>query len=269
MSGRWNQTKKQPGQQAKVQLVTPQLAQWRETFLAGVATPLFFEAIFDHMPDVVFSVKDRDGRYVSISQACADRCGLQHKTDAIGRTAHDLFPAHMAKRYELQDEALFRSGRPVLDNLDLTLFKDRQPGWCLTHKTPILNAAGEVIGLACLSKDLQEPSRTGGVDGRLAQAVDLIQANYAQVLRVEEVAAVAGVSEAQLDRRMKRIFQLSTGQFIMKTRIDAAAQRLTSGAEAITDIAISCGFFDQSALTRHFRQITGLTPGQYRKLAAR
>ena len=242
MPGRWNQTKKQPGQQTKVQLVTPQLAQWRETFLAGVATPLFFEAIFDHMPDVVFSVKDRDGRYVSISQACADRCGLQHKTDAIGRTAHDLFPAHMAKRYELQDEALFRSGRPVLDNLDLTLFNDRQPGWCLTHKTPILNAAGEVIGLACLSKDLQEPSRTGGVDGRLAQAVDLIQANYAQVLRVEEVAAVAGVSEAQ---------------------------RLTSGAEAITDIAISCGFFDQSALTRHFRQITGLTPGQYRKLAAR
>ena len=222
--------------------MTPQLTQWREAFLADIATPLFFEAIFDHMPDVVFSVKDRDGRYVSISQACADRCGLQHKTDAIGRTAHDLFPAHMAKRYELQDEALFRSGRPVLDNLDLTLFKDRQPGWCLTHKTPILNAAGEVIGLACLSKDLQEPSRTGGVDGRLAQAVDLIQANYAQVLRVEEVAAVAGVSEAQ---------------------------RLTSGAEAITDIAISCGFFDQSALTRHFRQITGLTPGQYRKLAAR
>ena len=47
------------------------------------------------------------------------------------------------------------------------------------------------------------------------------------------------------------------------------AQRLTSGAEAITDIALSCGFFDQSVLTRHFRQITGLTPGQYRKLAAR
>ena len=80
---------------------------------------------------------------------------------------------------------------------------------------------------------------------------------------------MAGVSEAQLDRRMKRIFQLSTGQFIMKTRIDAAAQRLTAGTEAIIDIAISCGFFDQSALTRHFRQLTGLTPGQYRKLAAR
>ena len=222
--------------------MTPQLTQWREAFLAKVASPLLFETIFDHMPDIVFSVKDRAGRYVSISQACADRCGLLHKTDAIGKTAYDLFPEHMAKRYGLQDEALFRTGRPVLDNLDLTLFKDRQPGWCLTHKTPILDAGGDVIGLACLSKDLQEPSRTGGVDGRLAQAVDLIQANYAQVLRVEEVAAVAGVSEAQ---------------------------RLTSGAEAITDIAISCGFFDQSALTRHFRQITGLTPGQYRKLAAR
>ena len=210
MSGRWNQTKKQPGQQTKVQLVTPQLAQWRETFLAGVATPLFFEAIFDHMPDVVFSVKDRDGRV---------RQGLRKQikdTVKLGRWLDQV-------------------EEQVLDNLDLTLFKDRQPGWCLTHKTPILNAAGEVIGLACLSKDLQEPSRTGGVDGRLAQAVDLIQANYAQVLRVE----------------------------------DAAAQRLTSGAEAITDFAISCGFFDQSALTRHFRQITGLTPGQYRKLAAR
>lgn len=249
--------------------MTPQLNRWREAFLTQVASPLFFETIFDHMPDVVFSVKDRAGRYVSISQACADRCGLLHKTDAIGKTAYDLFPAHMAKRYELQDEALFRTGRPVLDNLDLTLFNDRQPGWCLTHKTPILDAGGEVMGLACLSKDLQEPSRTGGVDSRLAQAVDLIQANYAKPLRLEEVAFVAGVTEAQLDRRMKKIFQLSTGQFIMKTRIEAAAQRLTLGAETITDIAMSCGFFDQSALTRHFRQITGLTPGQYRKLATR
>lgn len=242
---------------------------WRDDFVARLAQPLFVEALFDRMPDMVFSVKDRAGRYVCMSEACADRCGLGSKREATGRTAHELFPKHMADRYAEQDELLFSTGQPVVDNLDLTLFNNRESGWCLSNKTPLFDRDGAIIGLACLSRDLIEPSRAGIVDARMAAAVDQVLARYAEPLRVEALAEQAGVSLAQFERRMKKIFQLSAGQFITKTRIDAAARRLAGSEEAISEIALACGFCDQSALSKQFRQVTGMTPREYRLWMAR
>lgn len=243
-----------------------ELAAWRHEFLGSLSSTLFVEAMFDRVPDIVFSIKDRAGRYVSISEACAERCKLASKLDAIGKTAHELFPRHMAERYVEQDEQLFKTGKPVVDNLDLTLFKDRQPGWCLSNKEPLCDREGQIIGLACLSKDLHEPSRAGFIDERFAATVDYILAQYDQPLRIEELAELAGLSSAQFERRMKKIFQLSAGQFIMKTRIDVAANRLVTSDVPIAEIAQVCGFCDQSALSRQFRQLTGLSPRQYRQL---
>ncbi|MDN3575851.1 AraC family transcriptional regulator [Chitinimonas viridis] len=240
------------------------LKAWREDFVSCLAQPLFVEALFDRMPDMVFSVKDRAGRYITMSQACAERCGLAGKHEAVGRTAHELFPPHMADRYAEQDEQLFRTGLPIVDNLDLTLFNNREPGWCLSNKTPLLDAQGSIIGLACLSRDLLEPSRAGIVDARMAEAVDHMLACYAQPQSVEALAEMAGISLAQFERRMKKIFQLSAGQFLTKLRIDAAARLLAQSQAAISDIALDCGFCDQSALSKQFRQLTGMTPRDYR-----
>ncbi|MFP2927732.1 helix-turn-helix domain-containing protein [Pyxidicoccus sp. 3LG] len=245
-----------------------ELEHWRGDFMERVANPFFAEALFDRVPDIVFSVKDTQGRYVSISEACAERCGLKSKAAAVGRTAHELFPRHMADRYVRQDERVFRTGRPIVDNLDLTLFNNRKPGWCLTNKVPLFDASGGVMGLACLSKDVHEPGRAGLVDERFAATIDHIQASYGERLRIDTLARRAGMSAAQFERRMRRIFQLSAGQFIMKTRIDAAAELLVDTAQPISSIALSVGFCDQSALSRQFKQVTGLSPRQYRQLVS-
>lgn len=240
---------------------------WRQEFIAAIADPLFIEAMFDHMPDIVFSVKDRLGRYVAMSDACVERCGLGHKREAIGKTASDLFPAVMADRYIAQDRKVFSTGKPLIDNLDLTVYNDRLPGWCLTSKLPLYNRQQQLIGLACISKDLIEPSRAGFIDANFAAMIDYVLEHYEQPLLLETLATKAGLSVAQLDRRMKKIFHISTGQFIIKTRIDAAAEQLRNSGKTITDIALDCGFCDQSALTRQFRQVIGLSPGEYRRWA--
>lgn len=239
---------------------------WRQDFFRALPDARCLEALFDRAPDIVFSIKDRAGRYVSISKACTERCGLASRRDAIGKTAQEIFPPHMAVRYQAQDAWLFRTGEPVVDNLDLTLFNDRSPGWCLTNKEPLRDAGGAILGLVCMSRDLSEPSRTGLIDDRFADAVDHILTHYSCVLRIEALARRAGISVAQFERRMKRIFQLSAGQFITKTRIDAAANWLKGSDLAIADIALRCGFCDQSALSRQFRALTGLSPRQYRQL---
>ncbi|MBB5019065.1 PAS domain S-box-containing protein [Chitinivorax tropicus] len=233
--------------------------------MSQLASPMFMEALFDRLPDIVFSIKDRDGRYVYISQACAERCGLNNRLEAIGKTARELFPVEMADRYEAQDAELFQSGQPVLDNLDLTLLADGKPGWCLTNKVPLHDTLGVVIGLACLSRDLPEPSRAGMIDAPFAATIDYMRAHFAEPLRMDDLAEMAGLSVAQFERRMKKLFQLSAGQYLLKCRIDAAAYRLRLSREKIADIALDCGFFDQSALSRQFRQFVGLSPRQYRE----
>ncbi len=248
--------------------MSSEVRQWRQAFIADLADPMFVETLFDYMPDVVFSVKDRQGRYVAISDACVERCGLNHKREAIGKTANDLFPRHMAERYHAQDRKVLSTGKPIIDNLDLTLFNDRQPGWCITTKIPLYNRDKQLIGLAIISKDLLEPSRAGIIDEKFAATIDHVLENYDNHLLLDDLAHLSGLSVAQLDRRMKKIFQISTGQFIIKTRIDAAAEQLRSSARSIADIALDCGFCDQSALTRQFRNVTGLSPRGYRNLMA-
>ncbi|KAB2901637.1 MAG: AraC family transcriptional regulator [Dokdonella sp.] len=242
------------------------IERWRHDFLARVAAPHYVEALFDRLPDIVFSLKDRSGRYVAISQAAVARCGLRHKRDALGKTAFDLFPRPMAERYTRQDEHLFRSGRPIVDNLDLTIYRDGSSGWCLSTKEPLRDAQGQLIGLACISKDLVEPTRAHLIDAGFAAAIDHLLEHCDRPLRIDELARRAHLSPAQFDRRMKKIFQLSAGQYLIKTRIDHAARLLGESDLAIAEIALQSGFADQSGLSRQFRHVTGLTPRQYRQL---
>lgn len=242
---------------------------WQEAFLCQLGSIATFVAIFDHVPDIVFSVKDRTGRYVLMSESCVVRCGLASKQEAIGTTAFDLFPVPMAERYAYQDEQLFLSGRCVVDNLDLTLYPGGGSGWCLTTKEPLRDADGCVMGLACLSRDLRESRHAGAIDARFADTIDYIHAHSAEPLRVEALARLSNLSLAQFDRRMKKVFQLSPGQYLLKVRIDAAAQLLRTDDLPIAEIAQQTGFCDQSALSRRFRQATGLSPRQYRQLSRR
>jgi AraC-like DNA-binding protein len=64
---------------------------------------------------------------------------------------------------------------------------------------------------------------------------------------------------------MKRIFHLTPGQLITRSRINSAAQALGETRRSVAEIALACGFCDHSAFTRAFRQATGMTPTQFRE----
>ncbi|MBP4045405.1 AraC family transcriptional regulator [Chromobacterium violaceum] len=221
-------------------------------------------ALFDHLPDVVFAVKDLDSRYLALSEGCVHRCALRNRVQAEGRTAHELFPHAMANRYREQDSLLFAERLPLRNRLDLTVYPDGSPGWCLTSKQPLLHPDGRLLGLVCISKDLADLTRERLLDARFAACVDHIQAHYHRPLHLEELCDLSGLSIGQLDRRMKRVFQLCAGDFIRRTRMEAACHAIRHSRRPLADIAAGCGFSDQSALTRLCRQLLGLSPRQLR-----
>ena len=111
-----------------------------------------------------------------------------------------------------------------------------------------------------------EPNRSGLIDEDFAAAVDYMRDQYQQPLRIDDLAQRANLSIAQFERRMKKIFHLSAGQYLIKARIDHATRMLGASDCSIADVAQTAGFPDQSALSRQFRQVTGFTPREYRQL---
>lgn len=238
-------------------------------FFKQLASPRFCERLFAHLPDVVFCLKDRERRYQAANQAFADRAGLDHPDKLIGRRAEDIFAPELAATYCQQDEQVLSTGREVCDELELITNRNGSLGWYLASKVPLHDAAGRVIGVASISRDLATPNVNDEEFAGVARTVDFIRKHFDEVLKPEELAAEAGLSMNKLDRRMRKVFQLSVAQFIRKTRIGNAAQWLVTTSKPIAQIALDCGYGDQTAFTRQFRATVGLPPAAYREHAKR
>ena len=231
---------------------------------ALLAASSFAETLFDRIPDVVFFVKDREGRYVLVNQTLVTRCGTRDKNDLLGQTAQQVFPPPLGNRFLEQDRRVLASGVPIVQNLELHLYPTRLEGWCLTDKLPLRGDDGRVTGLAGISRDLQSPGVEAGHLAEVAAALDHIRANYGSELRVEELSEICGLSAYQLNRRLRAIFGITISQLITKSRIDIASEMLREKSMPIAEVAYACGYFDQSAFSRVFRRAVGLTPRQYR-----
>lgn len=237
----------------------------RAALAAAIADPLFAEALFDALPDVVFFVKDRACRYQVVNRTLAERCGARDKAALIGRTAAEVFPGGLGASYAEQDRSVLDSGADIRDQLELHLYPDRDPGWCLTCKLPLRAADGAIAGLAGISRDLAMPDRKHPVYRRIAAAAHHIRQNYGQRIRLAELARIADLSVAQIERYFHKIFHLTPRQMIIRTRIDAASA-LLAGDMNLTGIAAACGYHDHSAFTRQFKSTIGITPSEYRTL---
>lgn len=225
---------------------------------------LVAERLFAEVPDIVFCIKDTDGCYIAANPAFAERIGLGSVNKILGKTASELFPAHLAATYQAQDEVVIKQGREIRNRLELVFNRDGSLGWYLASKIPLCGKYGQVIGLASISRDLQTPGDEDLRFAGLAKVVETIHHHFAEDLKPADLAKTATLSLTQLDRRMRKIFKLTTSQFIRKIRIEAAAHMLTETEKAIIDIALDCGYSDQSAFSRQFKATVGMTPGVYR-----
>jgi len=187
------------------------------------------------------------------------------KSDIIGRTAEELFHPDEAKTYIQQDELVVHSGKALRDEIEVNARLDGSLGWFLTNEFPIFNDSGEVIGIALISQDLGTTRDSAIELGEFRTIIEHIQNHLSEPLKTEELASQIGWSAKQLDRRMKRVFRLSTSKYITKSRIDAGIELLVTTEKSISDIALSCGFSEQSAFTRQFAAAVGRTPAAFRK----
>jgi AraC-like DNA-binding protein len=101
-----------------------------------------------------------------------------------------------------------------------------------------------------------------GIERRVAEYVE---AHLAERIQLAEIAAVAGLSVFHFAREFKRTVGVSPHSFVTQKRVQRAQELLVHTNMPLSEIALAVGFFDQSHLARHFREISGLTPSEYRR----
>jgi AraC family transcriptional regulator len=99
----------------------------------------------------------------------------------------------------------------------------------------------------------------------LGRIREMLHEEIASRLTLAELAACAGRHPVQVCRQFHRRFRCTIGEYVRRLRVGRAQSLLTSSELGLAEIALACGFSDQSHFTRAFRRLTGMPPRQYRK----
>ena len=107
--------------------------------------------------------------------------------------------------------------------------------------------------------------RSGGLSARqLNMATAFLASLTAREATISDVAAQCGLSTSYFIRAFKKSTGRTPHRWLMEYRAEKARQMLL-GTASIAEIAVACGFADQSHLTRVFTALHGVSPGTWRR----
>ena len=103
--------------------------------------------------------------------------------------------------------------------------------------------------------------RNGGLSRRaLRDTVDYVGDNPEKDLTLAEMAGVTHMSPYHFSRLFKESTGLTPHRYVIERRVQRAEELLGSSALPIAEIALLCGFANQSHLNRHFKRLLGVSP---------
>jgi AraC family transcriptional regulator len=119
-----------------------------------------------------------------------------------------------------------------------------------------------------LRQQIPRPAREGGrlLDWQAHKVRDYIDSHITEPILVADLCALVQRSEAYFSRSFKRTFGESPHSFVIRRRVELAAQFMLTTDASLSDIASECGFADQAHLCKHFRQSVGETPAAWRRV---
>lgn len=108
----------------------------------------------------------------------------------------------------------------------------------------------------------------GGLSPKTAALVcEYMQANFNRQVYLAELAELAQLSEYHFCRMFKQSMAQTPQAYLLAIRIEQAKLLMRTDHESVADIAVQCGFANQSHMGRYFKKLVGLSPRQYRSLS--
>src|SRR6185312_256608 len=132
--------------------------------------------LIDNLPDLIY-VKDVDGRFLLANVAVSRIMGAKSPRDLLGKNDFDFHPKDLATLYHQDEQAVLRSGKPLLARDE----ECRDPSGRLMHlqttKIPLRDETGKVTGLVGIGRDVtQRVAEAQALDAAVRESREVIQA---------------------------------------------------------------------------------------------
>ncbi|MDA9405249.1 hypothetical protein XH98_18040 [Bradyrhizobium sp. CCBAU 51745] len=114
-------------------------------------------------------------------------------------------------------------------------------------------------------KPEQRPMRGGLAPWQERRAIEVLDANLDGGVSPTSLAQECGLSASHFARAFRQATGMAPHQWLLQRRVETAKQAMRNTNSSLTDIALACGFADQSHFTRVFSKIVGVSPGAWRR----
>jgi transcriptional regulator GlxA family with amidase domain len=136
--------------------------------------------------------------------------------------------------------------------------------------------AGREVAIHCaknfqvdIDRHTQSPfiifeGQKGHQDEQVKQAQEFIEKNYRERITVDQLTSMLALSRRNLERRFKRATANTLIQYIQRVKIEAAKKHFEGSGKNVSEVMYDVGYSDTKSFRTVFRDITGLSPVEYR-----
>ncbi len=139
------------------------------------------DKLIEHFPDSIY-FKDRECRLIRVNKKMIRDLGVSGQEALLGKTDVEVFGAQFGQKTLLEDQEIIRTGTPVIGLVESRNLPDGSLNWTLTTKVPLLGEAGEVIGIAGITKEINDLKKQEGVlrlkEYQLSMASEIADLGY-------------------------------------------------------------------------------------------
>jgi AraC-like DNA-binding protein len=228
--------------------------------------------LFDCVEDALVWIKDRDGRYCWVNRAFLLNYEMDGHLggvgaiteDIVGKTDYELSPAFLADQFRLDDEQVL-AGKRIVNRIEMVGQPDGQTVWNVTNKIPLFDAGGSIIGTAGITRRLSKSSHDMAAGAEFGPVLSYLRDHFHSPITNQQLARLAHMSVRAFERKFHSSFHVTPQKYLRKLQMRMASRALVYTTQALAEVAVSCGFADQSHFTREFRRHFGRTPRDYRE----
>ena len=114
------------------------------------------------------------------------------------------------------------------------------------------------------AREHPSPTKPAPPDSAARAMAAYLRHHASETVRLEEVAAAAGLDKYRALRSFTAAFGLTPMRYVASLRVETAREALAAGASC-AEAALAAGFSDQAHMTRAFKERLGMTPGFYQR----
>jgi AraC family transcriptional regulator len=192
-----------------------------------------------------------DALVLYITQAALDEVAYAHRAPRVQQL---VWPQGAF------DSVVHHLGQPLLSSLERPLHASKI---FLDH---VLQALNSHFVCSYGGVRMSASQFRGGLSSlQMRRATELLEAHLDGDIALQQVAEACELSVSHFARAFKQTFHVPPYRWLIERRVDRARDLMTNSRLPLADIAIRCGFADQSALNRFFKRIHGVTPSTWRR----